>query len=85
MKINHVKCYKKDYPRPQFVRESWLNLNGEWDFVFDDKNIGEVEGYFREFPRESLKIQIFTGKKYRSFSRREGKNPDKSCSGVEFA
>lgn len=58
MKINHVKCYKKDYPRPQFVRESWLNLNGEWDFVFDDKNIGEVEGYFREFPREALRIQV---------------------------
>ena len=23
-----MKCYKKDYPRPQFVRDNWVNLNG---------------------------------------------------------
>ena len=22
-----MKCYKKDYPRPQFVRKNWENLN----------------------------------------------------------
>ena len=38
-----VKCYKKDYPRPQFVRDNWENLNGSWDFCFDDANIGEKE------------------------------------------
>lgn len=26
---------RSEYPRPQFVRESWMNLNGEWDFSFD--------------------------------------------------
>src|ERR671933_133597 len=25
-----------DYPRRQFQREDWLNLNGEWRFSFDD-------------------------------------------------
>lgn len=25
-----------EYPRPQFVRESWRNLNGEWGFSFDE-------------------------------------------------
>lgn len=35
--------YIKDYPRPQFVRDSWQNLNGEWDFRFDDANVGEIE------------------------------------------
>ena len=29
--------YQKDYPRPQLSRKSWENLNGEWDFAFDDK------------------------------------------------
>ena len=24
-----------EYPRPQLVREEWLNLNGEWDFLGD--------------------------------------------------
>ena len=41
--MKNVKCYKKNYPRPQFVRENWMNLNGKWDFKFDDENIGEKE------------------------------------------
>lgn len=28
---------KNEYPRPQFVREEWENLNGEWDFRFGDE------------------------------------------------
>lgn len=43
-------CYKKDYPRPQFVREHWENLNGLWDFAFDDERIGEKEKWFCDFP-----------------------------------
>ena len=27
---------RAEYPRPQFVRESWRNLNGEWGFSFDE-------------------------------------------------
>ena len=26
---------RPEYPRPQMVRPSWQNLNGEWDFEFD--------------------------------------------------
>lgn len=33
--------YIKNYPRPQLVRENWENLNGEWDFRFDDAWEGE--------------------------------------------
>ncbi len=25
-----------EYPRPQLVRDNWLNLNGKWRFRFDD-------------------------------------------------
>ena len=35
--MNHAKCYKKGYPRPQFVREDWLLLNGEWSFAFGEE------------------------------------------------
>jgi beta-galactosidase/beta-glucuronidase len=28
------------YPRPQFVRRQWLPLNGEWEFAFDDTDLG---------------------------------------------
>ena len=58
MKINHVKCYQKDYPRPQFVRKQWLNLNGEWDFVFDDENKGEEKEFFKKFPDHAMKIRV---------------------------
>ena len=31
---------RPEYPRPQFARANWLNLNGEWEFCFDDANQG---------------------------------------------
>ena len=33
---------RPEYPRP-FVRESWQNLNGPWEFTFDDQDTGEAE------------------------------------------
>lgn len=44
-----MKCYVKDYPRPQFVRDNWVNLNGSWDFRFDDGNQGEKEKWYEDF------------------------------------
>lgn len=38
---------REEYPRPQFVRENWMNLNGEWKFAFDDGDVGLREGWFR--------------------------------------
>lgn len=49
--------YIKNYPRPQFVRKEWKNLNGEWNFLFDDNDEGEIECYFIDFPNES-KINV---------------------------
>ncbi|WP_078392957.1 glycoside hydrolase family 2 protein [Shouchella patagoniensis] len=34
------------FPRPRFVREDWLNLNGEWNFSFDDENRGKKERWY---------------------------------------
>ncbi len=45
-----MNCYIKDYPRPQFVRKEWKSLNGEWNFIFDDNNEGEIKEYFKDFP-----------------------------------
>ena len=44
-----MKCYIKDYPRPQFVRKDWESLNGEWNFVFDDNDEGETKEYLKIF------------------------------------
>lgn len=52
-----TKMYIKDYPRPQFVRESWNSLNGEWEFRFDDGNVGEKEKWYEEFAGD-LKIMV---------------------------
>ncbi|TKX25668.1 putative glycosyl hydrolases family 2 protein [Elsinoe australis] len=34
----------EDYPRPDFVREhlDWTSLNGPWDFIFDDEDVGQL-------------------------------------------
>ncbi|MEG8980353.1 glycoside hydrolase family 2 TIM barrel-domain containing protein [Priestia megaterium] len=40
--------FRQEYPRPQLVREDWLNLNGEWDFMFDDKNVGCKEKWYKK-------------------------------------
>jgi beta-galactosidase/beta-glucuronidase len=36
---------RPEYPRPQFVRDRWMNLNGEWEFAFDDNNEGIQQGW----------------------------------------
>lgn len=33
-----MKYNRSEYPRPQFRRDSWQNLNGEWEFGFDCEN-----------------------------------------------
>ncbi|MFX1339637.1 MAG: glycoside hydrolase family 2 protein [Promethearchaeota archaeon] len=39
---------RPEYPRPQFVRkDNWINLNGEWDFAFDDNNLGIKERWYK--------------------------------------
>ena len=53
-----VKCYRKNYYRPQFVRNSFIDLCGEWEFVFDDRKEGERNKYYQSFPKETLKIMV---------------------------
>ena len=45
---------RPEFPQPQFQRESWMNLNGAWEFEFDDGNSGLAEnwaGSGRKFSR----------------------------------
>lgn len=46
---------RPEHPKPQMQRESWLNLNGQWDFSFDFGNSG-IERKF--FERKELDQRI---------------------------
>ncbi|HEY0826737.1 MAG TPA: glycoside hydrolase family 2 TIM barrel-domain containing protein [Bacilli bacterium] len=41
---------RNEYPRPQFERSEWMNLNGTWEFEFDDHNIGEMVKWYKSHP-----------------------------------
>lgn len=53
-----IKCYKEGYYRPQFVREQFEDLCGEWDFIFDDQQTGEQKKYYKKFPADAKKIIV---------------------------
>lgn len=38
-------CPLNEYPRPQFQRDFWVNLNGEFDYAITDENITFPERY----------------------------------------
>lgn len=38
---------RPEYPRPQFEREAWQNLNGEWTYSFDFGRTGRDRGWQR--------------------------------------
>lgn len=38
---------RPEHPRPDFVREPWINLNGRWRFTFDPTNEGEQRRWHR--------------------------------------
>ncbi len=52
-----TKAARMEHPKPQMQRESWQNLNGEWDFAFDFGCSG-VERKFYERDGLDQKIQV---------------------------
>lgn len=38
---------RSEYPRPQFYREKWLNLNGVWQFEYDHGRSGIERKFFQ--------------------------------------
>lgn len=50
------KLPRNEYPRPQLVREQWMNLNGKWEFTVDDALNGKYLGYneAKRFDREII-------------------------------
>lgn len=49
---------RPEHPKPQFERQSWLNLNGEWDFCFDNGLSGEARRFYEDFSAYDKKITV---------------------------
>ena len=50
--------YRTEHPKPQFMRENWLNLNGSWDFEIDHGGSGEARELYKPEADLSKKIQV---------------------------
>lgn len=35
---------RPEYPRPQMVRDRWINLKGQWEFEMDHGKSGRARG-----------------------------------------
>ncbi len=51
---------RPEYPRPQLVRDKWMNLNGSWDFLIDYGNSGENRGLYNEDKFDSCDVRSIT-------------------------
>lgn len=49
---------RPEYPRPQFVRNDWMNLNGSWEFEFDDDRIGTLNNWSKGDITFNRQIQV---------------------------
>ena len=49
---------RNEYPRPHFRRDSWLSLNGNWEFEFDDSHDGEARGLHNGNIKLARKINV---------------------------
>ena len=39
----HTEIPRAEYPRPDFERKDWLNLNGQWSFRLDTQGSDDVQ------------------------------------------
>ena len=39
--------YRSEHPKPQFMRDNWMNLNGQWQFEFDYSDSGKEKEFYR--------------------------------------
>ena len=50
--------FRNEYPRPHFRRDSWLALNGIWEFEFDDNHDGELRGVHNGNVKLGMEINV---------------------------
>lgn len=56
--MKHTKSYHEGHPNPQGYRPNFLLLNGKWNFLFDDEDVGLSKKYYENFPKTKLIINV---------------------------
>ncbi len=67
---------RPEHPNPQFMRSSWMNLNGQWQFEIDHGNSGQSQGFYepeKAFP-QTIRVPFcpeskLSGIAYKDFMR----------------
>lgn len=49
---------RPEHPKPQFQRDTWLNLNGEWNFAIDNDSSGVEKGWSQDTSGLDRKIIV---------------------------
>jgi len=49
---------RSEHPKPQFKRDTWINLNGPWDFVMDHEVVGIKENWQNNASKFNKKITV---------------------------
>ena len=50
--------FRTEHPKPQFMRENWINLNGPWQFEFDFGNSGVARELYKNEKLYSNVIEV---------------------------
>ena len=50
--------YRCEHPKPQFQRDAWINLNGEWQFEIDRGNSGVARKLYEDAAVLGSKINV---------------------------
>jgi hypothetical protein len=63
LNIKPANCQDQDiplpeHPRPDFMRDQWLNLNGKWGFRFDKDNSGEKLNWYASVQNFNYQIMV---------------------------
>lgn len=65
------KVYREEFPRPDFKRERWKCLNGEWEFAFDWEQTRETEdGLYGDY-EEIIQVPFCYQSKLSGIGRQE--------------
>ncbi len=64
MNIRAQEIPLPEHPRPDFQRESWINLNGMWEFQFDSLDVGlDEQWYIRPIFTDEITVPFPWGSK----------------------